>query len=176
MARVGVSRSRVPDLVGRCDPLVERAIRDLYLRFYKQNSNVTQIVNQPVVATPLKKSAGNTATVNAYTIVFTLDDLAETGFETPSFTVNPKRNAFAPFICSLTAETAPSDADLKVNFFLDGAQLLTDDLTLPIGQLGPVTSATFAIPGRVSTGQKFRMKIIQSGSAAQVVGEIVMNK
>lgn len=176
MARVGVSRSRVPNLAGRCDPLVERAIRDLYLRFYKQTPGGTTVVNQPVVEAPLKKSAGQRASDNAYTIVFTIDDIVETDFETPSFTVNPKRNAFKPFICSLTADFAPSDSDLKVNFFLDGVQLLTDDLTLPVGELGPVTSSDFALSNRVSTNQKFRMKIIQSGGAAQVVGEIVMNK
>lgn len=174
MARIspGVSRDRVPDLAGRCDPTVERAIRDLYLRFYKFAAPVTNIT-QPVAAAPEVAKAKGVA--NAYTIVYTIDGLIGDGQKTPSFTVNQLRDGFAPLVASLTAEFAPS-TDCKINFQLGGVNMLTSDLTLPAGQMGPVTTTGWALGGSVAVGKKIKMIINSGGGAGQVVGEIVMRK
>lgn len=171
----GVSRDRVPNLAGRCDPVVERAIRDLYLRFYKFPAPVTNVTQTTTTVAPVavKKSTG---TLNAYTIVFTIDGLVGDDQMTPSFTVNPLRDGFAPATASLTADFAPDGGDLKINFFLEGDQMLSDDLTLPDGETGPVQSTVWALPNKIPANKRIRMKIVQGSSAGQVVGEIVMKK
>ncbi len=167
----GVSRDRVPVLAGRCDPLVERAIRDLYLRFYKFNpvQNITQLANPTAAPVQLTKLKGT----GAYTIVFTIDGLVGDDQKTPSFTVNKLRDGFTPLVASLTADFAPG-TDLAVNFLLDGVAMLSSDLTLPAGQLGPVTSSSFALSGKIGAGSKVRLHIVSGGGAGQVVGEVVM--
>lgn len=175
MTRVspGVSRDRVPVLAGRCDPLVERAIRDLYLRFYKFNAPVTNITQNPVVEVPEKKSTGRA--IGAYTIVFTKDGFVNDDETSPSFTVNTLRDGFTPYKASLTADFAPA-ATLNVQFLLEGVNLLSAPLSLDSGDEGPVFTQSFAIPGKVSAGKRIKMKILDNGGAGQVVGEIVMRK
>lgn len=173
MAQVnpGVSRDRVPNLAGRCDPLVERAIRDLYLRFYKFSpvQNVTQTVQAQPLPVQLTKLKGT----GAYTAVFTIDGLVGDEYISPSFTINQLRNGFSPVVVSLTAEHAPDGTGLKVNFLLNGVAMLHTDLVLPAGQMGPVFSQDFALTGKVGIGDKVQLHIIIGAAAAQVVGEIV---
>lgn len=175
MAKNQLSHDFVPNLTGRCDPIVEQAIRDLYLRFYKFNpvQNITQQVSGPLVPQEL---TGNIGVSSAYTITFTKDGTVTSAEMSPSFTVNKLRDGFKPIIMSLTADGAPSTGDLTVNFQLMGVDMLASPLTLPNGQVGPVTTTLFALPDSIPALQKIRMKIVNGGDAFQVVGEIVMGK
>ena len=167
----GVSRDRVPDLSGRCDPVVERAIRDLYLRFYKFPAPQTTIQQIAPAAAPVQLS--KVLGTGAYTIVFTIDGLVGDDQLTPSFTVNQLRSGFSPVVVSLTADFAPNGT-LSVNFTKNGMTLLSSDITIPTGQTGPAFSTSFALAGAFNQGDKIRMKINSGAGAAQVVGEIVV--
>ncbi len=120
--------------------------------------------------------SGNVNAGAAYTIVFTKDGTVVTDEMSPSFTVNRARDGFKPLIMSLTADGAPSDGDLQVNFQLMGVDMLASPLTLPNGNTGPVTTTLFALPDAIPALQKIRMKIVNGAEAFQVVGEIVMQR
>lgn len=175
MARVspGVSRDRVPVLSGRCDPVVERAIRDLYLRFYKFQAPTT-VVNNPIQVAP--ETPKKVISTNAYTIVFTIDGLVGDDQITPYFTDLLLRDGYAPYVASVTAVFPPGGDGLKVNFLLEGADMLGTELVLPSGQNGPVTTQAFALAGQVPVNQKFQFHIVEGGGAGQVTGQIVMRK
>lgn len=169
-----VSHDFVPNLTGRCDPIVEQAIRDLYLRFYKFNPAVTQNITQAGGTSEVVK--GVTQSDQAYTITFTKDGTTNDGELSPSFTVNAKRDKFKPLVMSLTADGPPVTSDLTVNFQLEGVDMLITPLKITVGNNGPVTSTVFALPATIPVLKRIRMKIITSGGASQVVGEIVMDK
>lgn len=169
----GQSRDRVPILAGRCDPVVERAIRDLYLRFYKFTGPTTTVI-QPVQATPdVPKPKVSSL---AYTIVFTIDGLVGDDQITPYFTDLLLRDGYAPYVASVTAVFPPGGDGLKVNFLLEDHPMLTDDLVLPAGQNGPATVQAFHLSGAVPVNQKFQFHIVEGGGAGQVTGQIVMRK
>lgn len=174
--RTGVSRSRVPDLAGRCDPVVERAIRDLYLRFYKFPASVTNVTQVTAPVEDNKKKPKTPASVSAYTIVFTIDGPVGDDQLTPSFTVNSLRDGYSPSVASLTADFAPDGSDLSINFLLEGVPMLAADLVVVNGTEGPSFANSFALPNKVAQGKRIRMKIVSSGNAAQVVGELVMKR
>ncbi len=64
---------------------------------------------------------------------------------------------------------APISADLQANLVIVGkGNLLTANIVLPVGSIGPTYSTALALPGAFATGTLVQGVIITAGGASQV--------
>lgn len=108
-----------------------------------------------------------------YCLYLMFDGFPDDGQTSPIATINRLRDGRAPVIMSMTATLAGS-SDVHGKLIVDGANLLTEDLVLPAGQLGPVYSSKFALTAALRIGQGVQAIVVQSGGAAQVTMELAL--
>lgn len=130
----------------------------------------------------LKKFGGQITTTttdavskDAYTIVFSKDSTLLAGEVTPPFVVGVDRLG-APEEAWICAEVAPT-ADAAINFTANGARLLTVDLVLPAGSIGPVFATGFRSVSTFAHGTVV-LPVITAGGGADLVslGLVVRRK
>jgi len=80
-----------------------------------------------------------------YTQCWSNGGTAVVGSAIPPF-VPGKYRTGTPMQLILAATTAPTTAPLEINLQLNGVTLLATNLSLPIGQQGPVVSSSFITP------------------------------
>lgn len=108
-----------------------------------------------------------------YCLYLMFDGFADDGQTSNVATINRLRDGRSPVVVSMTA-TFAGPSDVHGMMILDGANLLTEDLVLPAGQLGPVYSSKFALTAALRIGQGVQAIVVQSGGAAQVTMELVL--
>lgn len=77
-----------------------------------------------------------------YSIPFSSDGSVVAGQIIPGFVVGKGREGI-PHQVWLTCGVAPATAPLSMNMTINGNKLLINDLTIPVGQMGPVASTVF---------------------------------
>lgn len=173
MAKTKVSHDFVPNLTGRVDPIVEQAIRDLYLRFYKFAPSTT-VINQAAPAAAPPAAAAVPGTGNApYALIFAFDGFPADGFTSPIATINQRRDGRRPFIVSFTCTSAGS-TDVHGNILINGVNLLSSDIIIPAGQTGPIYATVFALPSTLGVGTAVQAVIVLSGGCVQPTLELVL--
>jgi hypothetical protein len=124
-----------------------------------------QAVQQTVTGT----GSGNAP----YAIYFAFDGFPDDGTLSPIATINQQRDGRSPVIVSFTC-TGAGSTDVTGNMIIDGVKLLSEDLTIPAGQLGPVYSQKIALAAALRIGQGVRAEIVLSGGCAQPTLELVL--
>jgi hypothetical protein len=124
-----------------------------------------QAVEQTVTGT----GSGNAP----YAIYFAFDGFPDDGTLSPIATINQQRDGRAPLIVSFTV-TGAGLFDVKGNITIDGVDLLSEDLVIPAGELGPVYSQKIALPSLLRVGQGLRGKIVIAGGCTQPMLEVVL--
>jgi hypothetical protein len=108
-----------------------------------------------------------------YALIFAFDGFPADGEISPTATINQQRDGRAPVVVSFTCTTGGA-SDVKGNLVLDGVNLLSEDIVIPAGQLGPVYSQKFSLSSALKIGQGLRAIITAAGSCGQPTLELVL--
>lgn len=107
-----------------------------------------------------------------YSIPFSVSGAATTGMLSAPFIVGKDRVG-RPTLVSVAVPTvaqAPSGSDLLVNLQINGINLLANNLDLPIGNAGPISSSAFVSPLPIlSVGSKITPVIVSSDGIVSFV-------
>jgi len=114
-----------------------------------------------------------------YSIPFSAPGLVITGQLSPPFIVGEDRvgNPTAISVAVPTTAQAPTGVPLIVNLQLNGVNMLNTNLTLPVGNAGPVTVSNFIIPlPKLTIGAKLVPVIVQGGGASFVTIQLYITR
>jgi len=110
-----------------------------------------------------------------YTMVFS-NDTVDDGYIFPEYVAGRNRDGY-PHDCWVKCIGMPTEGSLIVRFYINGIQLLTDDLELTAGSVKQVHSSGFVVPTpKVGFSSIGRCEVIQSGGATGVSAGIVIDR
>lgn len=127
-----------------------------------------QVANPPI-------PAPTSAPEQDYTIVITESSPTD-GFESAPFIGGRKRDGI--FIdCWVACTSAPLGNPAKINFKINGKFLLSQDVQIPAGTLGPVHTSFFASPLPVmGFDTRITLKINQANGMLLISGGLVVRR
>lgn len=114
-----------------------------------------------------------------YSIPFSAPGLIVTGQMSPPYIVGQDRVGIPTSISVAvpSAAQAPTGVPLIVNLNINGINMLVNNLTLPVGQEGPVSSSAFVNPlPKLAIGNKIVPVIIQGGGAQFVTIQLYITR
>jgi hypothetical protein len=140
------------------------------------NAGPAQDPNDYVILSQLPQAVvAPSTTQTTVTIVFSSTGAVSVGQSSAPYVVGRGRAGATPWEVHLTATTPPTGGALTANLQLNGANMLSTDISLPAGQATPVVASNFVtpVPNLPYLGQIVPTITLASGAALVTISLVI---